>query len=146
MNPIKSLLLILNNCTPHIYNIYIYFCVCVCVWGGGGGGEGHSKLSLSNIAKSIFFSSSINLKFLVDPLSLSHVAVGDIDFNSLDTEITFSADLTRMCFNISVLNDNIHEVPENFFIGLDTEDTSVNIDPTRQNGEAVILDDDGKLQ
>ena len=75
-----------------------------------------------------------------------YLAVGGIDFIALDAEITFSADLTRMCFDISVLDDNIREVPEDFFINLDTEDPRVNIDPTRQNGTAVIFDNDGKLQ
>ena len=75
-----------------------------------------------------------------------YLAVGDIDFNALDAEITFNADLTRMCFDIRVLDDNIREVSEDFFIDLDTEDPSVNIDPTRKNGIAMIFDNDGKLQ
>ena len=72
-----------------------------------------------------------------------YLAVGEVDFAALDTEITFSAGLTRMCFNISVVNDNIYEDPEDFFINLDTEDSSVDVAPERRNGTAEITDDDG---
>ena len=72
------------------------------------------------------------------------LAVGDLDFAALNTEIIFSADLTRMCFTIGVVNDNIYEDPEVFFINLDTEDPSVDVDPNRRNGTAEITDDDGK--
>ena len=72
-----------------------------------------------------------------------HLAVGDADFAALDTELTFRAGLTRMCISISVVNDDIYEDPEDFFIDLDTEDPSVEVDPNRRNGTAVITDDDG---
>lgn len=78
-------------------------------------------------------------------LCLTCLAVGEVDFIALDTEIiTFSADLARICIDVSVLNDNIDEDLEDFFIILDTEDPLVNVDPTRQNGTAVITDDDGR--
>lgn len=74
------------------------------------------------------------------------LAVGEVDFIALDAEIiTFRADQNRMCIDVMILNDNLDEDLEDFFIILDTEDLLVNIDPTRQNGTAVITDDDGKL-
>ena len=72
-----------------------------------------------------------------------YLAVGDADFAALDTGLTFSAGLTRMCINISVVNDDIYEDPEDFFINLDTEDPSVDVNPDRRNGTAEITDDDG---
>ena len=76
-------------------------------------------------------------------LCLIYLAVGDVDFIALNSEITLSAGVTRMCFNISVVDDNIYENPEDFFINLDTEDPSVDVDPDRQNGTAEITDNDG---
>lgn len=71
-------------------------------------------------------------------------AVGNADFVALDAAIPFGPGENRMCVNISVLNDNIYEDPENFSVVLGTEDESVDVDPTRQTGTATITDDDGK--
>jgi hypothetical protein len=74
----------------------------------------------------------------------SHPAVGDIDFTALDVAITFNAANTRMCFNISIENDNIYEDQEKFFVSLASDSTLVIIDPQRQTAEATINDTDGE--
>ena len=55
-------------------------------------------------------------------------------------------EVRRICRNISIIDDAFYEDPENFEVSLSTTDPSVMIDPTRQTGEATIVDNDGKVE
>jgi hypothetical protein len=89
------------------------------------------------------FSAVTLVNYLICIISL-HPASGDADYNSLDGTITFNADNIRMCFNVSIVDDSIYEDPENFSVVLATDDPSVDIDPDRRVGMALITDTDGK--
>ena len=78
------------------------------------------------------------------PLS-SPSATGAVDYEAISVQFTFTPDSTVACANITVLNDAIYEDPEDFTVSLSTQDPSVDIDPGRQTGTAIITDDDREL-
>ena len=79
---------------------------------------------------------------ILPPLS-SPSATGDIDYEAVSVCLTFILPSTTVCTNIRVLNDVIYEDPENFTITLTT---SLDIDPDRRIGTAIITDDDRELR
>ncbi len=76
-------------------------------------------------------------------LFLLSLASGAIDYDALDSVLTFGPGIRRICRNISIINDPFYEDDEDFIVFLNTSDPSVTVDPTRMMGEATILDDDG---
>ena len=54
----------------------------------------------------------------------------------------------RQCFNVSILNDNVAETPENFMVNVQfcpgqPQPERVDIDPS--SGTTTIIDDEGEL-
>ena len=47
------------------------------------------------------------------------------DYNEEMIFLTFSQNETRVCFNVSIIDDNIHEEDEVFFINITTSDPLV---------------------
>ena len=55
---------------------------------------------------------------------------------------TFSKDNTRECFTVDILDDNINEPEEIFFLMLTTGDPQVNLSP--DTVIITVIDNDGK--
>ncbi len=59
----------------------------------------------------------------------------------MNAELTFSAGITKICRNISILNDPFYEDDEDFTVSLATLDPTVTVG---RSGRALIEDDDGQ--
>ena len=57
--------------------------------------------------------------------------------------LIFSQNDTRVCFNVSIIDDNIHEQDEVFFVKITTSDPQVILSPRQTN--LTINDNDGKI-
>ena len=68
-----------------------------------------------------------------------------VDYDALQTTVELSPEQNfQGCFNLSIINDDIFEVDEDFFINIDTTDVDTFINtPTIR---VVIKDDDCKLR
>ena len=55
--------------------------------------------------------------------------------------LAFSQDDTRVCFNVSIIDDNIHEQDKVFFAKINTSDSQVILSPHFTN--ITIESDDG---
>ena len=65
----------------------------------------------------------------------------DEDYKEEIISLTFSQDDTQMCFNVSIIDDNIYEQDEVFFANLTTNDSKVTLSPHLTN--LTIKSDDG---
>ena len=65
------------------------------------------------------------------------------DYTSSTPTFTFDASTNLQCFDIPITDDDDLENDEQFTIGLTTTDPGVELDP--ENGEVLILNDDGEL-
>ena len=72
---------------------------------------------------------------------LSSPAPGDYDV--LTEILIFSASVTRICRNVSSVDDDILEEDEDFILTLNTTDSSVNLNP--DEAIVTITDDDRML-
>ena len=73
--------------------------------------------------------------------------IGDVDYISRPTSVTFTAGQTTVLFNVSTIIDNILEVNETYTLAIAVDQVSlinisVNIATTRTS--VVITDDDCK--
>ena len=73
--------------------------------------------------------------------------IGDVDYISRPTSVTFTAGQTTVLFNVSTIIDNILEVNETYTLAIAVDqvsliNVSVNIATTRTS--VVIIDDDRK--
>ena len=76
-----------------------------------------------------------------------YYAIGDVDYISRPTSVTFTAGQTTVLFNVSTIIDNILEVNETYTLAIAVDqvsliNVSVNIATTRTS--VVIIDDDRK--
>ena len=69
------------------------------------------------------------------------VLVAGRDYNASNTTLTFTSSSTEQCDYITILNDNIREDSEYFFVHLATSDSYVNL--LHSYSTITILDDDG---
>ena len=60
---------------------------------------------------------------------------GGSDFLPVNQMLTFTSEEDRLCFNVTVLDDDFLELPENISLLLESEDPSVILAPE----EAVII-------
>ena len=74
---------------------------------------------------------------LIDPF----FAAGS-DYLPVSLPFTFSGSVSENCFNITLLDDDVLESPENFILDLDTDDSSVTLAP--EEAEVQIADTDRK--
>lgn len=65
------------------------------------------------------------------------------DYESVMTELTFSAQQTRQCVNVTILDDVLLEGVEDFSANLSTADGQVALDP--QEAAVTIVDNDGRF-
>ena len=78
---------------------------------------------------------------LIKLVLLSSPAPGDYD--AVAEVLTFSASVTRICRNVSSVEDDILEEDEDFTLTLTTTDGSVDLSPDEAN--VIIIDDDRTL-
>ena len=64
--------------------------------------------------------------------------IADENYKEETIFLTFSQDDTRVCFNVSIIDDNIHGV---FFVNITTSDPQVTLSPHLTN--LTIKSDDG---
>ncbi len=64
------------------------------------------------------------------------------DYTGFNVELTFGPDIRRVCFNVSVTDDDRLERPETFDIVITTDDDQINI--PRPETPFNIMDDDGE--
>ena len=64
------------------------------------------------------------------------------DYQALTARLTFTSTITKICRNITIINDVFYEDQESFSVRLTTEDPDVAVDP--DTGTITILDRDGK--
>ena len=69
------------------------------------------------------------------------IFVADEDYNKEIINLTFSQDYTRVCFNVSIIDDNIHEQDEFFLVIITTSDPQVTFSSRLTN--LTIKSDDG---
>ena len=55
--------------------------------------------------------------------------------------LTFAPGMLQDCFNVSIINDDMYENPEEFFANITTTDTQVTISP--MTTVITIIDNDG---
>ena len=65
------------------------------------------------------------------------------DYTAVSVPLTFSESNTMECVNISINADALDEVSEMFSVNLDTDDSSVILDP--QSAPVTIIDSNGTL-
>ena len=56
--------------------------------------------------------------------------------------LTFAAGMLQVCFNVTIIDDDLYENPEEFFANITTTDTQVTISP--MTTVITIIDNDGK--
>ncbi len=61
----------------------------------------------------------------------------------MDQVLTFNMVDLRMCFNVSLLDDEVLELPEEFFLDLESDDPMVILDPVQ--ARVTITDTDRKM-
>ena len=66
-----------------------------------------------------------------------------MDYKGLHVELHLNGTATTACVNVTILEDEILEVLESFFVVLSTTDPAVNI--MERNTEVVIQDNDSEL-
>ena len=64
------------------------------------------------------------------------------DYHADPRVLVFSPGVDRVCFNVSIINDNRYELNEDFFVNLTTTDPQVDISPI--TAVVTIMDDDSK--
>ena len=57
--------------------------------------------------------------------------------------LTFGPDVDRVCFNVSIVDDSVYELREDFFVNLTTAQPFVTLMPV--TSLVMIDDEDGKL-
>ncbi len=75
------------------------------------------------------------------PISRSFCTAPE-DYSGFTVELIFGPAVTRVCFNVTVTDDDRHERPETFDIVVTTDDNQINI--PRPETPFNIEDDDGK--
>jgi hypothetical protein len=60
------------------------------------------------------------------------------DFTAVEEELTFSMDSDRSCVDVFLLDDDVLEDPESFFLDLTTDDPMVMLNPDR--AEVIVND------
>ena len=55
--------------------------------------------------------------------------------------LTFAPGMLQDCFNVTIIDDNLYENPEEFFANISTTDTQVTISP--MTTVITIIDNDG---
>lgn len=56
----------------------------------------------------------------------------------------FTADNSEVCFNVTVVTDDIYENDETFTVTVTTDDDQAIVQPDRMTGTVTITDDDSK--
>ena len=64
------------------------------------------------------------------------------DYRADPRVLTFSPGVDRVCFDVSIIDDNRYELNEDFFVNLTTSDPQVDINP--MTAVVTILDDESK--
>ena len=75
--------------------------------------------------------------------SLSLLFLAPEDFLEVSEVLTFTPTEARQCQNVMTINDNTAEFIEEFFLGLSTGQSGVNLDPNLAT--VIIFDNDGEL-
>ena len=73
--------------------------------------------------------------------------VSPLDYGALDKILTFPTCDTRVCTDVTIVDDDIAEFTENFFVSLlrtDQLDSRITLSPTE--AEVEILDNDGSYK
>ena len=84
----------------------------------------------------------------INHLSSSNVSLyfhtpGNSDFEVNIIELTFSPRIRQVCFNTTIIDDNLYENPEEFFANITTADTQVVI--SSMTTVLTIFDNDGMI-
>ena len=66
---------------------------------------------------------------------------GGTDFEVNVVMLTFAPRMLQDCFNVSIIDDDMYENPEEFFANITTTDTQVTISP--MTTVITIIDNDG---
>ena len=72
---------------------------------------------------------------------MSNVTVADYNASSISQTVTFAPRVSKRCFDVDILDDNIVEGSEMFMISVVLQGSS----DTPTNADVTIEDDDGKL-
>ena len=64
------------------------------------------------------------------------------DYNAVNMELMFDADISRACARIPIIEDMSVEAVEGFNVIISTTDTRVSLEP--QTATVIISDNDGK--
>ena len=75
-------------------------------------------------------------------VSLYFLSPGYSDFEVNIIELTFSPKIRQNCFNTTIIDDNLYEYAEDFFVNITTADSQFVISPMIT--VLTILDNDGK--
>ena len=62
------------------------------------------------------------------------------DYVAVNQPLTFSMDEDRQCFNVSLLDDDVLELPEDLLLDLESDDSMVILDP--RQADVIINDTD----
>ncbi len=65
------------------------------------------------------------------------------DFVSMPASLTFDSSRLRVCFNVTILDDDRFEFDEDFVVNITTTESQVTLDPI--STVVMINDDDGKF-
>ena len=65
------------------------------------------------------------------------------DYVDQSVTLTFTPQMTRLCFNVSIVNDDNYELAEEFFVNITTTEDFVDLSPMFT--VMTIIDDEGNL-
>ena len=65
------------------------------------------------------------------------------DYVDQSVTLTFTPQMTRQCFNVSIINDDNYELAEAFFVNITTAEDFVDLSPMFT--VMTIIDDEGNL-
>ena len=71
--------------------------------------------------------------------------LGDMDYHSVQSSVSFPAFTTEGMFNFTLQDDNIFEFSENFSISIRLETPSARVNIPNNTAVVVIHDDDRKF-
>ena len=84
----------------------------------------------------------LNVQQLCITTSLYSHAVGS-DYDRVDEELTFTPTESRRCFDVSLFDDDLLELPETIDLALDSDDSMVILSPDQ--AQVIINDTDRKF-
>lgn len=69
----------------------------------------------------------------------------DFNFNQASQTLLFSQQSTQLCYDVEIVDDELFEDSETFFVGLQTDESGGVVRFTISSASVIIISDDGEI-